>query len=147
MNAVYLDHLRDLGRDLLELTGPSSSAPGAARAATLDAMQRGVDVIAQATFFNERWFGRADLSLRIEKRSALGPWSYEVVDTKLSQQTKAGTILQLCLYSELLGEAQGFRPAEMHVVEPRRNFEPERYPASAPTWPTTDVSSRNCSSR
>jgi uncharacterized protein len=31
----------------------------------------------------------------VETPSALGVWSYEVIDTKLARETKGGTILQL----------------------------------------------------
>ncbi len=51
-------------------------------------------------------------------RATLGDWSYEVADTKLAQETRAGTVLQLCLYSELVAEAQGRAPEWMHVVKP-----------------------------
>ena len=48
--------------------------------------------------------------LRVEAGGGFGAWSYEAVDTKLSRETRAGTILQLGLYSEMLGVAQGRRP-------------------------------------
>ncbi|MEQ9247220.1 MAG: TM0106 family RecB-like putative nuclease, partial [Nitratireductor sp.] len=54
-------------------------------------------------------------------------WSYEVVDTKLARETKAGTVLQLCLYSELLDQAQGAAPEWMYVIAPWSDFEPQRY--------------------
>jgi hypothetical protein len=41
--------------------------------------------------------------LRVDAPSALGGWSYQVADTKLARETRAGTILQLGLYSELGG--------------------------------------------
>ena len=50
--------------------------------------------------------------------SALGAWSYEIADTKLARETRAGTILQLGLYSELLGAAQGRSPEHFLVVTP-----------------------------
>lgn len=65
--------------------------------------------------------------LRIETASGLGCWSYEVVDTKLSQETKAGTLLQLGAYSEVLAAIQGALPERMHVVVPDRDFVPETY--------------------
>ena len=40
---------------------------------------------------------------------------------------KAGTILQLCVYSYLLETIQGTRPAHMHVVTPGTNFAAESY--------------------
>src|SRR5262249_45056685 len=38
--------------------------------------------------------------------------------TKLSRETKAGTILQLCTYCELLRSMQGVEPVRFHVVSP-----------------------------
>jgi len=43
-----------------------------------------------------------EASDRLEATSALGPWSYEVYDTKLARETRGSTILQLAVYSELL---------------------------------------------
>src|SRR5262249_12110680 len=62
--------------------------------------------------------GRPDVLGRVEVPSALGAWSYEVVDTKLAPETRAGTILQLALYSDLLKDAQGRLPERFHVVTP-----------------------------
>lgn len=62
-----------------------------------------------------------------ENRSAFGNWSYEVIDCKLARNTKAETVLQLCLYSELLSGIQGFAPEFFHVVRPGVAFEPESY--------------------
>ena len=85
-------------------SAPTSSALGHARvtdlresrdpAATLAAMREGVQVIVQAPLGDDVFFGVADVLLRVEVPSALGPWSYEPVDTKLPRETRAGTILQ-----------------------------------------------------
>jgi predicted RecB family nuclease len=75
-------------------------------------------VIVQVALRDGRWYGRPDVMRRVETPSNLGPWSYEVADTKLARETRAGTILQLGLYSELLGAAQGVRPEYFHVVTP-----------------------------
>ena len=77
-------------------------------AQTREAMESGVEAISQATMANGRWFGRADVLRRVERASKLGSWSYEVYDCKLACETKAATILQLSLYSELLESIQGF---------------------------------------
>ena len=58
---------------------------------------------------------------------ALGSWSYEVMDTKLSRETKGATVLQLSHYSELLATVQGRVPEHMYVVTPGTGFEPEVY--------------------
>jgi len=116
----YLEHLKTKGLTIAGAMdhegGGSSAAFG--RAATLAAMRAGVDVIYQGTVENARWSGRVDFLRKIDTPSALGAWSYEAFDTKLARETRAGTILQLCVYSWLLGKLQGARPARMHVVTP-----------------------------
>ena len=76
---------------------------------------------------HDHWIGRADILRRIETPSDIGNWSYEVVDTKLARETKAGTVLQLCLYSDLLTRAQGVEPEYMYVVTPWSEFELQQY--------------------
>jgi predicted RecB family nuclease len=90
---------------------------GAAEA-TAAAMRQGAGLIVQASLAAGRWFGRADLLRKVERPSRLGAWSYEVIDTKLAGETRARTILQLCLYSDLVGAIQGELPLEFHVVSP-----------------------------
>ena len=57
----------------------------------------------------------------------MGAWSYEAIDTKLAKETRAGTLLQLALYSDLLAELQGALPECMHVVTPSTAFEPQSF--------------------
>jgi uncharacterized protein len=85
-------------------------------AETEQAMRRGDDVIYQAAFFDSRWVGFADFLLRVEAPSALGPWSYEVADTKLARQTKASALLQVCSYVDHVTRIQGRQPDWMHVA-------------------------------
>ena len=122
--AQYLDHLRGLGMAVLDV---STEADGSAFDATAAAMRNGADVIVQATLAEGDWFGRADILRRVPVDSALGAWSYEVIDTKLARETRAGTILQLCLYSDILRSVQGRLPEFMHVVSPGADFEPETF--------------------
>lgn len=86
--------------------------------ATHNAMRAGVDLIVQAALGDARWYGRPDILTKVGRPSALGDWSYEVEDTKLARETKAGAILQLGLYCELLEAAQGLRPAHFRIVTP-----------------------------
>ena len=79
-------------------------------------MRGGADVIYQATLFDGRWVGYADFLLRVERPSDLGPWSYEVADTKLARAVKGGALLQVCVYSDLLARLQGVAPEHVHVV-------------------------------
>ena len=125
----YVEHLRAAGREPVEIGGAGVDRARAER--TLEAMRAGADVIVQAAFIDGRWRGRADVLLRVQVPSGLGAWSYEVVDTKLARRTKAATTLQLCLYSELLGAAQGRMPEHMHVVAAGAAFEPETHRTAA----------------
>src|ERR1700722_1156702 len=88
----------------------------AAVAQTIEALQRGVGAVYQATFQNGNWGGRSDFLIRVDRPSSLGPWSYEVVETKLARSAKARALIQLCFYSDQLSRIQGLEPASMHVV-------------------------------
>ena len=123
---AYLDHLRAEGAvdevvTLRDFEGDDASAR------TLKAMRSGADVIVQAVFQYDGWYGRPDLLVRVDKPSDLGAWSYEIADTKLAQETKGGTVLQLCLYSDLLRRAQGLQPEWMYVVKPGDLFPREQF--------------------
>jgi uncharacterized protein len=85
-------------------------------AATLDAMRSGIDTIYQAAFRDGSVIGLADFLRRVPRPSALGSYSYEVIDTKLARTTKSKFIVQLAHYSCLLAKAQGTDPILMHVV-------------------------------
>src|SRR5690606_28475902 len=89
---------------------------------TVGAMKAGQDVIYQGTLRIGRWLGRADFLERVDRPSKLGAWSYEVVDSKLAKETRAGTLLQLCLYAELIAEIQGVMPEYVHVISPEDGF-------------------------
>jgi len=122
---AYIEHLRDQGLSVQDLR--VTAADQRAVEETRAAMKKGVDVIVQATLALGRWYGRADVLRRVETASSLGPWSYEVYDCKLNTDTKAGTILQLSLYSEMVGVIQGLTPAWMYVVPPSETFATEQY--------------------
>jgi len=126
--ANYVGHLS--GQDLKPYTVEGVDVSADAVAATEAAMRPGEAVIVQGALADGRWVGRADILRRIERPSSLGGWSYEVVDTKLARTTKGGTVLQLCLYSELLTEVQGVAPDHMYVVQPWTGFTPEVYRVS-----------------
>lgn len=121
----YLRRLEELGLQAVLVDGVDID--DAAVSATLAAMAVGAEVIVQAALRLDGWVGRADVLRRVETPSALGCWSYEVYDTKLSRTTKSDTILQLCLYSEMLAGMQGVTPEHMHVVAPWADFVPQTY--------------------
>lgn len=121
----FIDSLAGDGLGIIMIDGVDID--DAAVQATRDAMAVGADVIVQAALRLGSWVGRADVLRRVEVASALGSWSYEVYDTKLSRETKSATILQLCLYSEMLADMQGLSPETMHVVAPWTDFTPQSY--------------------
>jgi hypothetical protein len=96
----YVDYLRAQGLGIVDL--PVDDGPESGYERTRGAMQDGAEIITQAWLLNEPWYGRADILRRVERPSRLGRWSYEVLDTKLARETRAGTVLQLCLYSEIV---------------------------------------------
>jgi uncharacterized protein len=122
---AYIEHLRGEGRDVVTI--PSLTPDEAGADLTLGAMRAGAGVIVQAVLRGDGFVGRADVLLRVDTPSALGPWSYEVTDTKLARETKGGTILQLSLYSAQVAAAQGVSPGHMHVIVPWSGFEPQSF--------------------
>ncbi|HEX6571752.1 MAG TPA: TM0106 family RecB-like putative nuclease [Steroidobacteraceae bacterium] len=132
----FIEDLRERGlaheRAYLErLSSQGLRIAGAGTALTVEttvaAMRDGVDAIYQGALAHGAWSGRADFLLKVNAPSNLGAWSYEACDTKLARETKAGTILQLCVYSYLLERIQGARPVHMHVVTPGTDFTPETH--------------------
>ena len=124
---AYLDQLRAEGRTL----AGAEEGTILTVEATLAAMRSGIDVIYQAALEHDAWFGRADFLLKVnDAPSRLGAWSYEACDTKLARETKAGTILQLCTYAELLQPLQGVESERFRVITPLRQ---ETY------WDRTDA--------
>jgi predicted RecB family nuclease len=121
----YVEHLSKSKLEVVRIDGVDVT--GQAVAETVSAMKAGVPIIVQGALSHGGWSGRTDVLRRVEVLSALGEWSYEVIDTKLARETKAGTVLQLCLYSDLLRETQGMSPEFMFVVPPWTAFEPEQY--------------------
>src|SRR5208282_805156 len=115
-----VDHLRSNGLSIVNLAAETEES---ARLATLAAMKNGIQAIVQAGLGDGDWRGRADVLLRVERlenTTSFGKWSYEVADCKLASETKAETILQLCLYSGLVTELQGLEPELFHVIRSER---------------------------
>ncbi len=117
---AYIEFLKRKGLTTIDLDGKPLEASNAA-------MSNGVEVITQATLSQDSWMGKTDILLKVEGNSKFGNWSYEVHDTKLSQNTRASTILQLCLYTDLLNSIQGSAPKKMYVVKPGDNFPTEEF--------------------
>jgi predicted RecB family nuclease len=118
--AAYVEFLKHKGLTTIYLKNQPVGA-------TLDAMKNGIDVLVQAKLERESWTGFADILIKVPRKSDLGHWSYEVQDTKLALDTRASTVLQLCLYTDLLSHLQGIPPVKMHVVKPGTDFPTEEF--------------------
>lgn len=116
----HVQRLRDRGLSVVEVSAPSGKdAAGLRRAQdeTRAAMRAGADVVYQATFYDGTWRGHADFLLkRTDRVSDLGPWAYDVADTKLARRIKVPALLQMALYGDLLAGLQGVPPELLTVV-------------------------------
>lgn len=111
---AYLAYLQKAGRQVVEI--PTSGSLMARVETTRQAIGSGVNVIYQAVLAKNAWIGYVDFLCRVETPSKLGGYSYEVLDTKLSKTPTAKHVLQLCVYSDLLGVNQGVAPHMMGLV-------------------------------
>ena len=113
---AFLDALRETSHAVTEVgLGPGRDFEAAARSTT-EAMGAGAEYIYQAVLVDDGWRGIADFLERVERPSELGSWSYEVLDTKLAKRPQPEHALQLCFYSEAVGNMQGSKPEVAHVV-------------------------------
>lgn len=80
---------------------------------TIELMQSGVDVIAQAALEQQPFMGFADFLVKVPGRSALGDYHYQVWDTKLARRVKPGMVLQLCCYVDMLDAIQQRRAEDL----------------------------------
>jgi predicted RecB family nuclease len=109
----YLSKLKAEGRSVIEFDRDGGLE--AAAKATRAALAQGPDVLFQGAFFAPPWGGWSDFLVQVETPSALGAFSYEVIDTKLKRKPDPKHILQLVLYSDLLAEVQGREPQHAHI--------------------------------
>jgi uncharacterized protein len=121
----FVDHLKAQGLSVAVIDGVDITPANVS--ATQAEIAAGTEIIIQGALQHGRWSGRTDVLRRVEKPSNLGAWSYEIIDTKLARETKGGTVLQLCLYADLLEHAQGIAPEYVYVVAPWSNYEPQQF--------------------
>ena len=118
----FLEALRSEGRGVVKIQPDGSVEDKAERLrlaaeCTRKAMREGADVIYQATFFDGRRRGHADFLIRSDARkSSFGDWCYEVWDTKLAREAKAGALLQVLFYDDLLATVQGVSGGTVHLA-------------------------------
>ena len=110
---------KNSGRDIASLAMSATE--------TFEAMKQGADVIYQAVLHDDCWYGYADFLRRVNRPSAIGDFSYEVMDTKLARTAKPSYIIQLCFYSDLLTQLQGHEPEMLCLVLGDKREENFRY--------------------
>ena len=116
--ASYLEELKRLhpgAGEVVEIANPFKD-PGKAAAETLAAMRAGASIIYQATFLDGDLLGHADFLRKVDKPSALGNHSYEVIDTKLGRHAKASYVLQLAFERAEPRERQRIDGDSLHLV-------------------------------
>jgi predicted RecB family nuclease len=115
-----VDWLKAKGHNVADLSAINSMTEADKLvSATVAAMKQGADVIVQGGLRDRQWFGKPDILFPVSTRINLGDWSYEVYDTKISRRTKAGAVLQLGLYSQMVARVQGWASERFYVVTPR----------------------------
>lgn len=124
----YLKYLEGSGFGITKIPDDKSSSE--CFELTKAAMISGAEIIAQAVLRHGEWYGKADILKKVAGQSSLGNYSYVVMDTKLSRETKAGAILQLCLYSEMVQTIIGIQPEIMVIVTPGEPFNELEYRVS-----------------
>src|SRR5438477_9179711 len=114
----HLAEFKAKGLKIVEFPFPEGTIANLekAHAETVAAMQAGVDIIYQGTFFDGRWRCHPDFLIRVERPSKLGDYSYEVADAKLARKAKAAAVLQCCVYSEQLATIQGIDPEHLTLI-------------------------------
>lgn len=110
--AAHLARLNAAGRGIVEIVRGNLATDAET---TRVALAAGPEVVFQGAFLSGNWGGWSDFLERVERPSALGPFSYEVADTKLKRRPHPKHVLQLVLYSDLLTEVQGVAPEFAHV--------------------------------
>ncbi|MGH0343921.1 TM0106 family RecB-like putative nuclease [Sinorhizobium meliloti] len=110
--AAHLVKLKESGVSVLEIAR-SDLADNARE--TRAALAGGPQIVLQGALLGDKWGGWSDFLERVERPSDLGPFSYEVTDTKLKRRPHPKHVLQLVLYSDLLTQIQGVAPEFAHV--------------------------------
>ena len=104
----HVESLRAQGRRVVEIDPGRELPPTVRRARTIEAMKDGADVIVQARLADGDLGGYADILLRVaeaQRRWATGPTRRRTPSSRA--RPKAGPILQLSAYSDLVGRIQG----------------------------------------
>jgi predicted RecB family nuclease len=110
-----LSTLKASGKTLMEIPKMPGASPQEEAAQTREILRDGYDYVYQAAFCDETFTGYADFLVKVHKKSKLGDFSYEVIDSKLGKKEKASHLIQLCFYSDLLEKIQGNLPEHAYI--------------------------------
>ena len=113
---AFLVSLREAGHTVVEVRLDAARDFEAGTRRTAEAMRAGVDYVYQAVFFSSGWRGIADFLERVDRPSALGAFSYQVLDTKLARHPRPEHALQLSFYSQAVEQIQQCAPDLAYVV-------------------------------
>jgi predicted RecB family nuclease len=111
---AYLEQLRRAGKSIAEI--PVGIDIDRQVELTGEAMKIGADIVYQAAFLHGGERGHADFLVRVDMPSRLGPYSYDVADTKLARRLKVAALLQMAAYGRHLARLQGRPPQWLTVV-------------------------------
>lgn len=112
----FLESLKSAGHNVTQVGVGEQRDFAAAFRATAETMAAGSEYIYQGVLLADGWRGVADFLERIDRPSAFGSWSYQVLDTKLARHPRPEHALQLCFYSHALGQLQKVEPETAYVV-------------------------------
>ena len=127
--------------------------------ATKQALTKGYKLIYKAYFIEKNFRGEADFLLRVNTKSDLGNYSYEVYDTKITKNLRPKHVLQITSYSYLLGKLQNLLPRHMYLIDGNNKFNPykvnefidyftytrNRFENLLPTLKKSDIYPEKCS--
>lgn len=96
---------------------PKGKTPRTRAKNTLDLMAEGVERIYKPLLASGDWQAEPDLLERREDAASdFGPWHYVALDVRGGEKITEAMKDRACFYGEILGEMQGVRPDEGHVL-------------------------------
>lgn len=120
--ARYLAFLKSSSKSVYEIERIPGASPEEESERTLEALKQGHDYVYQAALCHGLLAGYADFLARVDTKSDLGNFSYEVIDSKLGNKEKSSHLIQLCFYSDLLATLQGKLPVNAHIYPGTRQL-------------------------
>ncbi len=124
--AAYAEHLSGQGLTAAEV-GPDGTVDR-----VVELMRARTDVILQAPLADGRYAGVADFLRKVPRPSALGDFSYEVIDTKLA----LGWMTPADVHSQRTEQVQAARSAALDAAY---HAHPERFVRRPPVPPSGPV--------